>query len=462
MNKIFKALAKDTIMLLIGSGSGLLVSFFMIPVYTSVLSTTAFGISDLINTTVSMLLPIVSLNIFTAVFRWTLEENANKSEIFSNGLFVTIVGAVFFVFLGMVSSVLHVKYIWAIGLITGSMALVNFFQNFYRGGDKLHLYAVSGIVGSVVKALLNVLLMIVFKFGLFGYLISIILSNCCIILFLIFFGKASLYWDRRKISKTAIYEMFKFSIPMIPNAFTWWMTNDISRIIILMFLGPAANGLYAIANKIPSMIFTIFNLFQNAWQISSVKAAKEKEEANKIYSIIFNGVVALMIFGSAIIVSIVKVFMSYYVSETFFEGWKIIPILLLTALASNVSNFLGTTYLVNKSTSGLFTTTLWGTFANLFLSFALIPSFGIKGAAISGTIGFGIVSVIRLVQTRKWVEIRIKWNIQLTLFVGYCLIALNEYSSYSILYVKIGILAIMLTVILIQGHKIKNNKFLID
>lgn len=86
MNNIFKKLVGNTLIFAVGNAATLLISFFMIPVYTSILSTSEFGVSDLINTTVNMLLPVISLNIFAAVFRWAIEENDNRIEIFSGSV----------------------------------------------------------------------------------------------------------------------------------------------------------------------------------------------------------------------------------------------------------------------------------------------------------------------------------------------------------------------------------------
>ncbi|MFC4652182.1 lipopolysaccharide biosynthesis protein [Lactococcus nasutitermitis] len=442
MNKIFKSLVGNTFIFAIGNGSALLVSFFMIPIYTSILSTTAFGISDVINTTVSMLLPIVSLNIFTAVFRWSLSESSIKEEVFSNGLFVTMIGAASSIIIGVFIFLFQVKYAWAVAFNISGVVLLNFFQNFFRGTDKIRLYAFSGVVGAVANAILNILLMIVFKFGLTGYLLSLIISNYTTVLFLVIFGNGFHYWDKNLISRKKIFEMLRFSMPMIPNSFTWWMTNDISRIIILIFIGPAGNGLYAIANKLPSMMFTLFSLFQNAWQISSVKTAKEKD-VEKIYSITFNVVVALMIYVSTLIISVVKIFMHYYVAPSYYEAWKFIPILLMTAMLSNISGFLGTTYLVAKETKGLFTTTIWGTVVNIVMSCVLIPVIGVQGAAISGALGFLVVSSIRLKQTAKWVKIQVNWLGHMFLILGYFFVSLNEYIYLRPIFLNICIILAM-------------------
>ena len=191
MNKIFKNLALDTLIFALGSGSALLISFFMVPWYTSVLSTFEFGVSDLIVTTVNMLLPVVSLNIFAAVFRWGLDEKGDESNLFSNGFLVSSIGGISAVIIGIVSIFCFSNYLWAIALNIGGAVWLNFFQNFYRGIGQVKLYIFSGLVRSICNALLNITLMFIFKFGLFGYLLSMILSNYFGVLFLIIFGKAT-------------------------------------------------------------------------------------------------------------------------------------------------------------------------------------------------------------------------------------------------------------------------------
>ncbi|WP_251919956.1 lipopolysaccharide biosynthesis protein [Lactococcus lactis] len=455
MNNIFKKLAGNTLIFAVGNAATLLISFFMVPVYTSILSTSEFGVSDLINTTVNMLLPVISLNIFAAVFRWAIEENDNRIEIFSNGIFISCLGSILSILFGVLLSIFKVKYAWVIGFNLGGVILLNHFQNFARGIEQTKLYSFSGIVASAINLSSNLLLMIIFKLGLNGYLISLVISNYSATMFLFVFGKYYQYWNKNAISKDEIKKMLKFSLPMIPNAFTWWMTNDASRLIILIFVGAAGNGLFAVANKIPSLISTLFGLFQNAWQISAVETYKNKS-ANNIYSLTFNIVFGVILIGCIFVISIIKIFMKFYVAPDFFKAWEFIPILLLTAVFSSVSAFLGTTYLVAKKTKGLFTTTIWGTIINIALSSMLIPLFGVNGAGISGMLGFFVVSLMRLRQTEKWVKININWSLHLPLIVGYILMSIIAYTNDRLIYLKV---IIVLVEVLVLGLYIKRNRF---
>ncbi len=454
MKYFFKKLAGNTLIFAIGNGATLLISFFMVPIYTHILSTSAFGVTDLINTTVNMLLPVLSLNVFTAVFRWALEKENNKNEIFSNGSFLTGIGCIISIIAGILIYFIGIHYWWTVGFYLGIILILNHFQNFARGMDFIRLYAISGVIISVVNVSSNIVLMIIYNLGLNGYLLSLVISNFCGVLFLFFAGKLWRFWDKNLITKNGIKELLVYSMPMIPNSFTWWMTNDASRLIILAFVGPSGNGIFAIANKIPSLLSTAFALFQNAWQISAVETSKHRN-VSKVYSITFNITINLLLLGSGVIVSIIKLFMHYYVSPAFFEAWKFVPILLLTAVFSNTSAFLGTTYLVAKKTKGLFTTTIWGTLINLGLSFALIPLLGVHGAGISGAAGFLVISILRLKQTAKWINIQIKWGTSVLMMLGYASLSLIVYLNDDLIFAKIAIIILMATVLAVYLNSVK-------
>ena len=72
-----KGLIKNTLIITIGKICTQLITFFLLPLYTSILSTEEYGIVDLLNTLVSLLLPIITFQVEQAVFR-KLIDNRNK------------------------------------------------------------------------------------------------------------------------------------------------------------------------------------------------------------------------------------------------------------------------------------------------------------------------------------------------------------------------------------------------
>ena len=56
----------------------------MVPLYTYYLSTSEYGMVDIVTTTTSMLLPIISLNIYDAVLRFVMEDDQENDAVFTN------------------------------------------------------------------------------------------------------------------------------------------------------------------------------------------------------------------------------------------------------------------------------------------------------------------------------------------------------------------------------------------
>ena len=75
-----KNLAKNTIIITIGKVCTQLITFFLLPLYTGILSTEEYGIVDLLNTLVSLMLPIITFQVEQAVFRELIEVRNNNKE----------------------------------------------------------------------------------------------------------------------------------------------------------------------------------------------------------------------------------------------------------------------------------------------------------------------------------------------------------------------------------------------
>ena len=76
-----KYLIKNTIVFALGNLGSRLISFLLVPLYTSILSTSGYGILDIINVVISIGIPILTLNISEAVMRFLLDKNSDKEKI---------------------------------------------------------------------------------------------------------------------------------------------------------------------------------------------------------------------------------------------------------------------------------------------------------------------------------------------------------------------------------------------
>ena len=82
----YKYLWKNTLIFAISSFSTKFLSFLLVPLYTSFLSTAEYGKIDLITTTSTLLVYVLTINIADSVLRFTIENVKESEKILAVGL----------------------------------------------------------------------------------------------------------------------------------------------------------------------------------------------------------------------------------------------------------------------------------------------------------------------------------------------------------------------------------------
>lgn len=403
-----KRLFSNSLIFSIGTLGTKVIGFLMVPFYTYFLTQGQFGIVDLISTTVAMLTPVVTLSVFDAIFRFTMDKNFSNKILFSNGLVITVIGSIVTLLGGIIAQIVGYQYGFLLAILLILSVTSSFLQYFVRGIGYVKLFAVTGIVGTSLSAILNIMFIWYFKLGINGYLYGMAGAQLGTLILIVAVVKPWQYIDFGLVSKTNAMMLLRYSVPMIPNAFAWWFTNDANRFFILFFLGASANGIYAVANKIPSILTIFFTVFNQAWQISAVDEY-ESQSNSTFYSMIFNNLIHFSFLGMAGLLLILKPLMHVLVAPNFYSAWEFVPFLMLAMIFSNLSGFLGSTYIAAKMTTKLFSTTIYGMLTNIAFNAVLIPLIGLNGAGLGSALGFLAVMIIRLKQTKAFVTINVKW-----------------------------------------------------
>lgn len=413
MESKYTKLASNSVLFAIGNFGSKLITFVMLPLYTAKLSTADFGTSDLLLTTVSLLLPIFSLSVGDSILRFGLEKSESKKSIFSNSLVITAIGVALLIVLFPIFFLLDKKNSLFLILILILQMFQTLLSQFAKANDQIRIFALNGILLSFLTAVCNFILLVPLNGGLKGYLLSIVIAYFISNIWLLVKIKAILYIDFSIVSKTKIFEMIRYSLPLIPNSIALWATNALSRYFILFFIGTAANGLFAVAYKIPSMIGVLNTIFFQAWQLTVIQEF-DSENRDSFYSNVFSFYSDFLFLGVSFILVILKPMMNLLVSESFYLAWECVPFLLLTVLYSSFSTFFGNYYAASKETVKVMTTTVLGSLINIALLFVLIPFLGINGAGIASAISFFVIWILRQRDTQRFVKT--KSNIKKMIF----------------------------------------------
>lgn len=411
MNEKYKTLIKDTGIFALGSFGSKLLLFLLVPFYTNVLSTTEYGTVELVFTITNFVVPFVSLNINSAVVRYGMAKDEKKENAFLIGCVVWIVGNLlllsFVPFIRFYDTIAEYKWYLYFSIISNSGTLI--FLGYLKVKNKNKFYALISVMQTAIIAVSNIVLLVFLKKGIEGYLFSSVFAHIIVILLAFFFGK---YYDdlkSAKFDKQLSIRMIKYSSPLILNNISWWFINSFNKILIEVFLGVSALGIYTVSVKIPSLINVIISIFIQAWGLSSIREIESTKD-NSFFESVFE-LYSFIVFGASVaFVSIIKVFMSVYIGKDFDSAWQYVPLLLCGAVFYSISAYFGSLYSALKKSVNNMITTLISAVVNVIVSLICIKFFGIWGAVLGTLMSYIVVAILRLFDIRRYIEFSIDWK----------------------------------------------------
>ena len=447
-NERGKYLAKNTIIFTLGNLGTKLIQFFLVPLYTNVLSTADYGVVDLVTTIGMVLAPILLLNINDGVMRFALDKGADFNKIMSIGLaafiFCLITGLVIFP-IGNISNQLG-NYSSYIYFYTISYAGNLLFFGYLRGTEKLLQFSIGNIINAMLIASFNIFFLVIIKTGIAGYFLSYTLANfiCCIYAFIV--GNVKEVILNFKLDKELMIKMLKYSVVLIPNTFMWWIINSSDRVMITSFIGNSANGIYAISCKIPTLLSTIVTIFNTAWSYSAIKE-NDSYDRDEYNNSVYNGLVMLSVVIGAAMMLVMKPFLAVYVSKMYYKAWMFTPYLVVGCVFLSIASFLGAYYTVNKDSKGFLYSSSVAAAINLALNYLLIPKIGIAGAALATAISYIAVFLYRAVDTKKYIFINVFSKKHLVSYILLMLIGCSMFIEGLMSYLLMIIIYIVILII---------------
>lgn len=401
----YKKLFNNSLIFSIGNLGNKFILFLMVPIYTHFLTKSEYGLTDVVTVTINLLIPILTLSISQAVLRFCLDKSnyIGKDDIYSIvATFLLSISIVIF----FISIFINKENLFYIVLILILMIFNDFQLQFARGIDLIKQYAINGIFTAVSTALLGVYFLSILHLNLKGYFLSIIITLLLSNIYLFLATSGLKYFNYKKISFNKFCYLLKYSIPLIPNSIMWWLINDITRYFILYNVGFEGNGLFAVASKIPSIMSIMISIFMQAWQISAFEEYK-RNNSSIFYSRVFNVFISFIFIISSLILISSRGIFSIFIDHSFYEGYKLVPILIFASIYQGFSTFFGTIYTASMNTKGVFYSSICGALISLVLNIILIPKFGINGAGFGIGIAFFMTWLIRYFNTKTILKINI-------------------------------------------------------
>lgn len=452
-----KDLAKNTAIVSIGKICTQLITFFLLPVYTAVLSNEEYGVVDLLNTLTSLLLPIATLQIEQGIFRYLLDCRENKEKqttlITTVSKFILVQSAICILIFLCASPFIHneYKYFLMANLLMGILSSISL--QICRGLGDNKTYAVGSFITGALTVILNVIFIVAFKWGAYGMLIATAISNLLCAIYVFVKKKIYKYIDIKQNDKKLLKDIIKYSVPLIPNMISWWIVSASDRTIISAVIGVAQNGIYSAANKFSGIFSTLYSVFNLTWT-ESASININSEDRDEFFSKIFDFIVRF--FGSLCLgtIAVMPFVFGILVNEKFAESYYQIPILILGSVFNILVSFLGSVYVAKKLTKEIAKTSIIAAIINIVLNIALINQIGLYAASISTVIAYFAMFIYRWIDVKKYVSIKTNKTLIAVLSVSFLVAIITYYLKMKIISIVV-LLAVIIIAIYINKDSAK-------
>lgn len=455
----------NTAILFVGKFTTQFMTFLLIPLYTHYLKASDYGFVDMLQTYISLLIPVLTLRLDSAAFRYLVEvrNKKKKEDILLSSIINSLLLIVFIiicVFL-ILSIFIKFKYIYLTIINIIVIMLSNVLLQIARGMGKNKEYSIACILTGVVSLTSNLLLVIKYSFGGSAILICSSLANIACVIYLFFALNLKKKYNPKYNDKKKVKEMLHYSIPMIPNSISWWIVNASDRALITLYIGNFLNGIYSIASKFSSIINCIFMVFNMSWQETASLHIND-EDSDDFFSKIISQVLVLFVTISVLILSALSFTFNIFIGEEYIGAYNYIPILIFANILNIFSELIGGIYIAKKDTFKLSITTCLAAVINIIINVVFIKKYGLLAASLSTLVSYLVMLIYRYIDVKKYVKIRLNF---ISIFASIVIMSLVIASYYFlneicniVLFIFVLIISIVLNFKIIKQLFPKNMK----
>lgn len=439
-------LAKNTAILTVGKLCTQCISFFLLPLYTAILSTEEYGTFDLLVTYSTLLLPLVNWQLDQGLFRFMLDHRGNKEEqgkLFSTLLISSTIQSIAYIVLFVcIEPLLKIENAYFLLLYVVLHVYTALFLQFVRGLGYSVKYTVASFISASATTILNVIALVLLKMGLQGLFMSTLTAQLFTLIYLVISSKSWEYFSIKNIQLTVFKRVSTYSIPLIPNNLAWWVVNASDRTIIAHFLGAAANGIYSVANKFSNVFINFYNILNLSWT-ETVSLHYGDEDRDEFLTETMTSLFKLFAAACFGIVACMPFVFPIMVNAKYNAAYNQILILMYAMLSRVLVGLYSCVYVAQKNAKKIAYTSISAAVINIAVDLFLINKIQVFAASISTLVAFLSMFIIRYIDVNKTVHMKIRKPIVIgSVLIGSMLIGTYYCNNKAIQFVALCITAI--------------------
>lgn len=411
----------NTLVFALGGLAVKAVSLVLMPLYTTALTAGEYGTAELLNSAIEIVLPLLSLGVVEALYRFSIDDDVPKDELFAGSLVVLGGGIVCTGVLCALGSVVWgMEHAGSFFVLFCSVCVFKATTQLARGLGHVRRFVVYGLINALAMVVSTYLLLFRAHLGVEGYLWSFAIGYLMGGL-VAFLGSAEYrLLVPFRVDRVLLRRMLVYSLPLVPNLLSWWLVSVSGRYVVLWGSGVVAAGLFTAASKMPALVNIVASVFQQAWQYSTAREINSPDRG-AFFGSVLRGYSLATLSAAGLVIALNRPISRVMLQAEFSEGWRYVPLLMLVASFGVISIFFESFYQALKNSGVLMASTAMGAVVNVILGVALVPFMGPWGAGLAGAMAYALILVVRARDLRRRIDLPIdrpRLTYQLALLIG--------------------------------------------
>jgi O-antigen/teichoic acid export membrane protein len=419
-----RRLARHSAIYGIGGILSRVLAVLLLPLYTSYLGTEGFGKIELVTALNTVLVIVLSAGIASAFFRFYFDskDEAHRTLVVRTTFWFTMtmatLGLVFgFAFAPQIAHALGLgddPWLVRAGAV-GLWAQMNYQQltNLFRVEERSVQFVIASIANILITVGATVLLVVGLHKGATGAVVGNFIGTLAVYLVLLAYRRyqLGLQFDGRLLR-----EMNRFGLPLVPSALALWAITFIDRLFLSHYKGVAEVGVYSLAVRVSSVIVFLMIAFRLAWPAFAY-SIEDDSTAKRTYSYVLTYLLFVCCWISIALGTLAPWLVQILAPSkpAFYRADEAVGVLSFgtTAYAGYTVLAIG----IGRARRTQFNWVVSGVAAvlNVALNFALIPPFGMMGAAISTAAAYLALFLGMALNSQRVYPVPYQWRRVLTL-----------------------------------------------
>jgi O-antigen/teichoic acid export membrane protein len=406
-----------------GSVVSSLIAVFLLPLYTRYLTRADYGAIETLVAASAVLTIFLQAGINSAFFRFYFdsEDPGERNRVVRTSFWFTMGGATLGLLLGVllapeISSLLFGSTGRA-GLVRVAAVLLwanlNYQQmtSLFRVEQRSTAYVIASLTNVLITIGATILLVVGLHKGAVGALVGNFTGTLCVYFPLLGYRRFQL---GLQFDRTLLRQMNAFGLPLVPSALALWVNNFSDRLFLVKLAGAGEVGLYSIGIRVSSAIVLLLTAFRTAWPAFAYSIQDERE-ARTTYGYVLTYVLLIVCWAALALGALAPWIVHGLTTPKFFSAQRVIALLAFSNAAK--AGFMVVSIGIGRARRTRFNWIITGAAAvvNIGLNLALIPSYGMIGAAISTVVSFSFMFGFMAWHAQRIYPVPYQWRRVVTL-----------------------------------------------